>query len=137
MSFVAGQSWAYRAPEGFEFSRVVIGAIVRYEDRESIVCFSVYHAPRRRMATPDDVVTIPFVPMSESSFAATVTALDQDQVELPEAFATQLHAWANDERGLAVFTVPFLGYLDQMMSMQMSAIADVPEAHQPPMAARG
>lgn len=135
MSFVAGQSWAYRAPEGFESSRVVIGAIVHYEERESIVCFSVYNAPRGRGAAPHETTIIPFVPMAESAFAATVTSLDHDNVELPDAFATQLQAWANDDRGLAVFTVPFLGYVNQMMSMQMAAVAD---AQQPAaMAARG
>ncbi len=138
MSFVAGQSWAYRAPEGFEASRVVIGAIVHYEERESIVCFSVYGAPRARGSAPNDTVIVPFVPMAESAFAATVTALDQDNVELPDTFANQLQAWANDDRGLAVFTVPFLGYLNQMMSMQMSALAGGhPGEASAPMAARG
>jgi hypothetical protein len=128
MSFVAGQAWAYRAPEGFETSRIVIGAIVRFEDRESIVCISVLDAPRNASSVHNDVVNIPFVPMSESAFAATVTALVADQAEVPDAFATQLQAWSTDERGLAVFTVPFLGYLNQMMSMQMSAIAGQQQA---------
>lgn len=123
MSFAAGQSWAYRSPEGFESSRIVIGAIVRFEDRESIVCFSVLEAPRRSMTEPGDTVTVPFIPMADSAFAATVTALAANDAELPEAFSTQLHAWANDDRGLAVFTVPFLGFVNQMMTMQMSALA--------------
>lgn len=124
MSFIAGQSWAYRAPEGFHASRVVIGAIVRFEDRESIVCISVLDAPRNSNAAPGDTITIPFVPLSESAFAATVTALAADEEQVPDAFTTQLQAWSVDERGLAVFTVPFLGFLDQMMSMQVAAIAD-------------
>lgn len=123
MSFVAGQSWAYRAPQGFESSRIVIGAIVRFEDRESIVCVSVLDAPRNRTAGLGDTVTIPFVPLSESAFAATVTALAADEEEVPDAFSTQLQAWSVDDRGLAVFTVPFLGFVDQMMSMQVAAIA--------------
>lgn len=122
MSFAAGQSWAYRAPEGFEGSRAVIGAIVHYENRESIVCLSVYGAPRRGNSPADDTVTIPFIPMSESAFAATVTALADQAADLPEDFANQLQNWANDDRGLAVFTVPFLGFLDQMMSMQMASM---------------
>lgn len=122
MSFSAGQSWAYRAPEGFETSCAVIGAIVHYETRESIVCFSVYDAPRRGSAASGDTVTIPFIPMSQSAFAATVTALRAEGAELPDEFGTQLHTWANDERGLAVFTVPFLGFLDQMMNMQMASM---------------
>lgn len=131
MSFAAGQSWAYRAPEGFESSCAVIGAIVHYENRESVVCFSVYGAPRRGSALPGDIVTIPFIPMSASAFAATVTALRADAAELPEDFATQLHNWANDERGLAVFTVPFLGFLDQMMSMQMASMVGGQQAPAP------
>ncbi len=121
MSFAAGQAWAYRSPEGFEHSCIVIGAIVRYEERESIICFCVYNAPRANGSASDDVVTVPFIPMSESAFAATVTALVAHDAELPEAFADQLHAWSNDERGLAVFTVPFLGFVNQMMTMQVQA----------------
>ena len=71
-----------------------------------------------------DTITIPFVPLSESAFAATVTALAADEEQVPDAFTTQLQAWSVDERGLAVFTVPFLGFSDQMMSMQVAAIAD-------------
>ena len=131
MSFVAGQSWAYRAPEGFQSSRIVIGAIVRFEDRESIVCISVLDAPRTTIAAPGDVITIPFVPLSESAFAATVTALAADEEQVPEDFTNQLQAWSVDERGLAVFTVPFLGYVDQMMSMQMAAISGQPRQTAP------
>lgn len=123
MSFAAGQSWAYRAPEGFHTSRIVIGAIVRFEDRESIVCISVLDAPRNHSAMTGDTVTIPFVPLSESAFAGSVTALTADEEQVPEAFANHLQAWSVDERGLALFTVPFLGFLDDMMSMQMAAIA--------------
>lgn len=121
MSFAAGQAWAYRSPEGFERSCIVIGAIVRYEERESIICFCVYNAPRASGCAPDDTVTVPFIPMSESAFAATVTALVVEDAELPEQFADQLHGWSNDERGLAVFTVPFLGFVNQMMTMQVQA----------------
>lgn len=131
MSFVAGQSWAYRAPEGFQSSRIVIGAIVRFEDRESIVCISVLDAPRAHNSPSGDTVTIPFVPLSEGAFAASVTALAADEEHVPDAFANQLQAWSVDDRGLAVFTVPFLGYLDQMMSMQMAAIAGQPRQTAP------
>jgi len=121
MSFAAGQAWAYRSPEGFEHSCIVIGAIVRYEARESIICFCVYNAPRSANSAPDDTVIVPFIPMSESAFAATVTALVANDAALPESFADQLHGWSNDERGLAVFTVPFLGFVNQMMTMQVQA----------------
>jgi hypothetical protein len=121
MSFAAGQAWAYRSPEGFDHSCIVIGAIVRYEERESIICFCVYNAPRTVGSAPEDTVTVPFIPMSESAFAGTVTALVAHEADLPETFADQLHAWSNDERGLAVFTVPFLGTVNQMMTMQVRA----------------
>ena len=120
MSFAAGQSWAYRAPAGFETSRIAIGAIVHFEDRESVICFSVFGAPRA--AGADDTVVIPFIPMAESAFAATVTALDEHEAELPEAFAQQLQGWSNDDRGLAVLTVPFQGYVNQMMTSLMSSL---------------
>lgn len=128
MSFAAGQSWAYRAPQGFELSRVVIGAIVHYETRESIVCICVTGAPRNASSAPGDTVMIPFIPMSESAFAATATALHEEGADLPDDFANQLQNWANDERGLAVFTVPFLGFLDQLMQMQVASMAQSPAA---------
>lgn len=127
MSFAAGQSWAYRAPVGFEASRIAIGAIVHFEDRESVICFSVFGAPRA--AGADDTVVIPFIPMAESAFAATVTTLDEQEAELPETFAQQLQAWSNDDRGLAVFTVPFQGFVNQMMTSQMSSLVSQAQSH--------
>ena len=127
MSFAAGQSWAYRAPAGFEASRIAIGAIVHFEDRESVICFSVFGAPRG--SDTDDTVVIPFIPMAESAFAATVTTLDAHEAELPETFAEQLQGWSNDDRGLAVFTVPFQGYVNQMMTSQMSSLVSQAQSH--------
>ena len=124
MEFAAGQSWAYRAPEGFESSRAIIGAIVRFEQQESIVCFAVIGAPRRRMVGAEDVVTIPFIPMSEGAFRATVTEMAEEEANLLAAFGVQLEMWADDTRGLAVFTVPFRGFLNQLMASQMSSMLE-------------
>ncbi len=66
MSFAAGQRWTYRAPQGFEASRLVIGAIFKFEGSDSIVCCSVTGAPRRHADGSIDVVAIPFLPMSEA-----------------------------------------------------------------------
>lgn len=116
-----GQKWTYRAPAGFEQSRVIVGAILSFEEGEPIVCCSVSGAPRRLPCGTVDRVTIPFLPMTESAFFATVGTLDGSG-DLPEAFAGALAEWSEDTRGLTTFTVPFEGYLDRMIAMQMAAI---------------
>jgi len=121
MNLAAGQCWIYRAPEGFESSRLLIGAIATF-DHGSIVCAAAIHAPRRHVDGHIEVVTIPFLPMSEAAFRASVVALE-GMGELPESFAEHLEAWSKDPRGLTTFTVPFYGYLDQMLAQQMAEIA--------------
>ncbi len=37
MSLHAGQCWTYRAPSGYETSRIIIGAIVTFDGDRSIV----------------------------------------------------------------------------------------------------
>ena len=121
MSFAAGQRWTYRAPMGFEASRLVIGAILKFEGSSSIICCSVTGAPRRHSDGSIDSVTIPFLPMSEAALTATVVA--QDGLEEPAAaFAEKLQEWSNDPRGLSTFTVPFDGYLDHLIAHQMAQI---------------
>lgn len=121
MTFAAGQSWTYRAPQGFEASRIVIGAVVTFSGDQRIICCSVVHAPRRRPDDTVDTVTIPFLPMSEQALAATVVAHD-GAAEPAGHFREALDAWAADERGLTSFTVPFEGYLDRLIAKQMAAI---------------
>ncbi len=121
MDLAAGQSWTYRAPEGFEGSRIVIGAIVRFVGSRSIVCCSVTGAPRRRGDGTLEAVMIPFIPLSEPAFRASVVDLD-GAGELPESFAQKLQEWSDDPRGLTTFTVPFEGFLDRMIAMQMAAL---------------
>lgn len=121
MTFAAGQCWTYRAPAGFESSRIVIGAIATFADGRHILCCSVLHAPRRRPDKTVDCVTIPFLPMSKDALAATVVAMEGHEPPA-EHFREALEAWQADERGLTSFTVPFEGFLDRLIATQMAAI---------------
>jgi hypothetical protein len=122
MGLSAGQCWTYRAPNGFETSRLIIGAIVTFDGERSIVCCSVTDAPRRHADGSVETVVIPFLPMIEPAFRASVVALE-GAAEPPPAFAAKLDEWCNDPRGLTTFTVPFEGYLDRMIALQMAEIA--------------
>jgi hypothetical protein len=122
MNLHAGQCWTYRAPIGFETSRLVIGAIVTFDGDRSIVCCSVTAAPRRFADGRVETMVIPFLPMTEPAFRDSVVALEGD-AEPPQAFASKLEDWGNDPRGLTTFTVPFEGYLDRMLALQMAEIA--------------
>lgn len=123
-TFKAGECWSYRAPKGFETSRILVGAVLTFQDREPIVCCAVTAAPRKSDDGTIETVTVPFLPMTATALAATVTAHAGDAA-LPEGFAPALEAWANDPRGLSAFTVPFEGWLDHMIARQMAAIAGV------------
>ncbi len=127
MKFAAGQEWSYKAPTGFETSRIVIGAVATCGDGNHIICFSVYKAPRHSPSGDVDVVTIPFVPMSEKAFAETVRELT-GEADPPDDFSDALKAWSEDPRGLSIFTVPFEGVIDRMIALQMAAIVGSPAA---------
>lgn len=121
MEFAAGQRWTYRAPAGFEASRIVIGAVVSFGADQRVVCAAVAGAPQRSGGGRLEAVMIPFLPFADTAFAATV--LDYDgQDAPPEAFAPAFDAWARDERGLSMFTVPFEGGLELMIARQMAQI---------------
>jgi len=117
----AGQKWLYRAPPGFEPSRMVVGAIVRFSDSAPIICCEVTEAPRRLPDATVDVVTIPFLPMTEDAFLASVVELD-GMAEVGESFQTALADWQEDPRGMSAFTVPFEGHLNHLIARQMEAI---------------
>ncbi len=121
MKFAAGQQWTYRAPEGYETSRIVIGAVATCANNRQIICFSVTDAPRYGDDGSAQIVTIPFVPMSEDAFSETVVE-QCGEADPPETFSEALANWSNDPRGLSVFTVPFEGGLDRMIALQMAAI---------------
>ena len=120
-AFQAGQVWSYAAPEGFENSRLLIGAILSFEDGERVVCCSVEGAPQKlgdgRLARK----TIAFLPMAEDAFARSVVGLEGRGIAPPE-FAEAYSIWKADPRGLSCFSVPFEGYLDRMIALQMAAI---------------
>lgn len=114
----AGQSWKYRAPAGFEESRLVVGAIVRFEKGENIVCCSVNNLPRKvNGGDALETISVPFLPLTESAFRSSIS--EQDGVgELPNSFAQRLLMWAEDEKGMVAFKVPFAGSLEQMVELQ-------------------
>jgi hypothetical protein len=122
MEFHAGQCWTYRAAEGFESSRIIIGAIVTFSGGRSVVCAAVTDAPRRHADGHVDTVLIPFLPMSHDALAASVAEC-VGSADLPAPFAAKLEEWSSDPRGLTAFTVPFDGFLDRMIGLQMAEIA--------------
>ncbi|MDX2257344.1 MAG: hypothetical protein NW205_00355 [Hyphomicrobiaceae bacterium] len=121
MDLAAGQSWTYDAPAGFETSRIVIGALATCSTGGRIVCFSVSKAPYRWPDGRIETVSIPFVPMSEAAFWRTIRS-SIGEGEPDERFAQALSAWADDPRGLAMFTVPYDGLLDDLIARQMQAL---------------
>jgi hypothetical protein len=128
MGFAAGQSWTYRAPQGFETSRLLIGAIASFGGHRKIVLAAAVHAPSRHADGHLEMVTIPFLPMTEAAFRASVIALDDVPADLPEGFAEKLEEWRNDPKGLASFTVGFDGFLDHLIADQAADVAGLSAA---------
>src|SRR5262245_48523973 len=123
--FRAGERWRYRAPAGFEHSRVLIGAVLSFEQRESLVACAVTDAPRLLPDGTLDAVTIPFLPMTAGALSATVIEPDGAE-DLPPGFAPAFQDWQDDPRGLSAFTVVFEGRLDHLIARQMAAIVKPP-----------
>lgn len=117
--FRPGERWIYRAPAGFDASRMLIGAVLNFQTQEPIVCCAVTGAPRLLPDGRIDVVTIPFLPLTAGAVAASVVSRDGTG-ELPAGFASAFQTWREDDRGLAVFTVPFEGRLDHLIARQMA-----------------
>ena len=123
MDYKAGQCWRYDAPEGFEGSRLVIGAIASFSGDTRIICCGVLDAPERQDDGRVLAVTIPFLPLTEAAFAASITTLDDIcEAAVPDGFAQALEHWRHDPRGLTCFTVAFDGSLDRLIARQMAAI---------------
>jgi len=127
MMFAAGQRWTYRTPAGFEASRLVIGAIVEFAGHEPVLCCLIEGAPRRRPDGSVDTVTIPFLPMTERAVRDSVVT-HEGTSETGAAFAASLAEWQQDPRGMSAFTVPFEGFLDRMIALQMAEIVGQPAA---------
>jgi hypothetical protein len=119
--FKAGECWRYRAPEGCEGSRILIGAVLSFADGEPIVCCAVTDAQRLLPDGRLDTVTIPFLPLTEAALAASVTTCEGD-AHLPADFGEAFEIWHGDPRGLTSFSVPFEGRLDLMIARQMMDI---------------
>ena len=128
MNLAAGQSWSYRAPQGFETSRMMIGAIARVDTERSIICCAVVHAPRRHADGNLDMITIPFLPMTEAAFLASVVAPDEGPAELPDVFVEKLDEWSQSPGGLTAFTVPFDGFLEHLVARQKAEALGRPAA---------
>ena len=128
MAYKAGQSWSYCAPEGFQSSRLVIVAIATFDSRSPIICCTVTNAPQRQADGSVEAVTIPFLPLSEEAFTASIVACDEGMDgAVASGFVDGFEEWRVDPRGLSCFTVAFDGYLDRLIAHQMAAIvgADV------------
>ncbi|MCC7253422.1 hypothetical protein [Hyphomicrobium sp.] len=128
MNFAAGQSWTYRVARGFEASRLLIGAVATFDGDRNIICCAAIHAPRRHADGHLDMITVPFIPMTDAAFCASVIALDESAAELPEGFVEKFTEWSNDSRGLTAFTVPFDGFLDHMITDQLAELAGLSAA---------
>jgi hypothetical protein len=121
MQLAAGQRWTYRAPPGFEDTRLVIGAIVTFDSGRTVICCSVFNAPPDSPQSGIQAVNIPFLPLAEGAMRATIVA--QDGTGEPcDSFSEKLQAWGSDPRGFTTFTVPFEGSLDKLIAQQMAAI---------------
>ena len=123
-SFRAGERWTYGTAPGFEQSRIVIGAVVTFTDREPVISCAVTEVPRRCPDGHIETATIPFLPMAASALAASVVGLD-GYADLPADFAAAFESWQNDPRGLSVFTVPFEGSVETLIAKQMADIVGV------------
>jgi hypothetical protein len=119
---VAGSTWTYRHVPGFEDSRLVIGALVRFEAGRDIACVSITGAPQRDHDGALVARDIPLLPMTVEALRATVVA-QASPVAVPAGFADAFEAWQDDARGSTFFTVPFEGHLDRMIARQMADLA--------------
>ena len=124
IEFCAGQRWTYRAPVGFQSSRLVIGAMVAFAADDSVLCCMVTNAPRRGPDGTIERVTIAFLPMTVEALRQSVVELD-GIADIDAAFVAAYEVWREDPRGLAAFSVPFEGFLDVLIARQMAAIIGV------------
>lgn len=100
---------------------MLIGAILSFEDGERVVCCSVDGAPQKLANGELGRMSIAFLPMAETAFARTVVELDGQGLAPPE-FVQAYTVWKTDPKGFSCFSVPFEGYLDRMIAMQMAEI---------------
>ncbi len=112
-SYVVGQAWTYKAPAGFEGSRIIIGAILTFANHEPIICVAVTKAPMSDMNGRVQSLTIPFLPFSKVAFDQTIKTIDHS-TQLPQDFVNHYTSWKNDLKGLGFINIPFKGLLRSM-----------------------
>jgi hypothetical protein len=82
------------------------------------------NAPQRMPDGTFGKATIPFLPLTTAALEQTVLELDGEG-EVDGAFIDAYAAWRADERGLSAFSIPFEGFLDQLIARQMASIIGV------------
>ena len=112
-SYVVGQAWTYKAPRGFEKSRLIIGAILTFANHQPIICAAVTKAPMSDMNGRVQPLTIPFLPFSKIAFDQTVLNID-GSAQVPEGFKNHYTSWKNDFKGIGFINIPFKGLLRSM-----------------------
>ncbi len=120
--FAAGQAWTYRAPAGYETSRIHIGAILEFASGDRLVAAAVTDAPQRLADGRVVKGTISLLPLTEDALRRSVVSLS-GEADLPENFLAAFETWNDDDRGGTFFTVPFEGHLDRMIARQMAELA--------------
>ena len=111
--YEVGQAWSYEAPNGFEHSRIIIGAILTFAHHEPVICCAVTGAPMVDKNGQMHALTIPFLPFSKTAFDQTVL-VHEGEAELPEPFARNYQSWKTDQKGLGFINIPFRGLLRNM-----------------------
>ncbi len=112
-SYSVGQSWIYEAPNGFEKSRIIIGAILTFASHEPVICAAVTDAPMKDEEGNVQSLTIPFLPFSKTAFEQTVIRVD-GTAPVPESFRDNYKNWKTDSKGLGFINIPFRGLLRNM-----------------------
>ena len=115
--YAIGQSWTYPVPEGFESSRIVVGAI-EGEGEQTIICVSVTDVP---VPHPDGGIgrtTIAFMPFTSQALDATVIGQDGD-LTVPDGFEEAHGEWLEDPEGQRCFDVPFPVILSKLFQQML------------------
>lgn len=108
-----GQAWLYPTPEGFEDSRIIIGAIEPVQDSEPLICVTISNAP---VPQPDGRIakaTIPFMPFTQTALDATILRMDKVS-GVAEEFQAPYEAWCEDPEGKGFFNISFPALLAQL-----------------------
>ena len=111
--YSVGQAWVYKAPKGFDESRIVVGAILTFARHDPVICAAVTQAPMLDSTGMVHPLTIPFLPFSKSAFDQTVLNID-GSLKLPKDFDSYYTCWKSDQKGLGYINTPFKSLLRNM-----------------------